>query len=375
LWTLQGLKWTNADLLFKLLFDRNALVGSTALRLLEPIAQKEKTIREKLGDVLLKGWEQTPIEQTLQIALSARVLEPQMAQPLLMGIIERYGTYPLMRDAVMSSLPNQEFAFLERLLKSPHWQTAQPEREIFLEMLTTSIVRKREAKEMLALLEKLDVDKASFGWQPKTMLTAMSIQGKNRKLKPIQLATAPVLFARADFEPAQKNRLQTLESLFEWPGHIAQANVSQKNPLNEEQQQLFTLGRQHYLTTCAGCHGSDGAGLNRFGPPLIESAWVLGDEKRLSLIVLHGMEGPLDVAGKLYDVPDILPAMPSHSVMDDGAIMAVLTYIRNEWGNNAGPVSKGIVSKTRHTSQGRVVPWTAKELNQYLIDTKSGIAK
>ena len=135
------------------------------------------------------------------------------------------------------------------------------------------------------------------------------------------------------------------------------------------------MGRQHYLTTCAGCHGSDGAGLNRFGPPLIESAWVLGDEKRLSLIVLHGMEGPLDVAGKLYDVPDILPVMPSHSVMDDGAIMAILTYIRNEWGNNAGPVSRGIVGKTRHTSQGRVVPWTAKELNQYMIDTKAGVAK
>lgn len=375
LWTLQGLKWVNTDLLFKLLFDKNALVGSTALRLLEPIAQKDKTIREKLGGALLKGWEQIPIEQALQIALSARVLESQMAQPLLLGIIERYGTYPLMRDAVMSSLQNQEFAFLERLLKSPHWQTAQAEKEIFLEMLTTSIVRKREAKEMSALLEKLDVDKASFGWQQKTILTAMSIQGKNRKLKPIQLTAAPALFARTDFETSQKNRLQTLESLFEWPGHTAQVNVLQKNPLNEEQQQLFALGRQHYLTTCAGCHGSDGAGLNRFGPPLIESAWVLGDEKRLSLIVLHGMEGPLDVAGKLYDVPDILPVMPSHSVMDDGAIMAILTYIRNEWGNNAGPVSRGIVGKTRHTSQGRVVPWTAKELNQYMIDTKAGVAK
>ncbi len=90
----------------------------------------------------------------------------------------------------------------------------------------------------------------------------------------------------------------------------------------------------------------------------------------LALIVLHGMEGPLDVAGKLYDVPDILPVMPSHSTMDDGAVMAILMYIRNEWGNNAGPVSKGLVGKTRHTSQGRVVPWTAKELNQYLVDTK-----
>lgn len=375
LWTLEGLKWANTALLFKLLFDKNALVGSTALRLLEPIAQKDKTIREKLGTVLLAGWEQTPIEQVLQIALSARVLDPQMTQPLLLGIVEKYGSYPLIRDAVLSSLSNQEFAFLERLLKSSHWQTAQPEKEIFLEMLTTAIVRKRDTKELIALLGKLDVDKTSFGWQQKTILTAMSIQSKNRKLKPIQLTAAPALFVRIDFETAQKNRIQMLESLFEWPGHAVRANHLQKSPLNEEQQQLFALGRQHYLTTCAGCHGSDGAGLNRFGPPLIESAWVLGDEKRLSLIVLHGMEGPLDVAGKLYDVPDILPVMPSHSTMDDGAIMAILTYIRNEWGNNAGPVSRGIVGKTRHTSQGRVVPWTAKELNQYIIDTKPSTGK
>jgi glucose/arabinose dehydrogenase/mono/diheme cytochrome c family protein len=375
LWTLQGLKWANTDLLFQLLFDKNALIGSTALRLLEPIAQKEKTIRERLGGALLKGWEQTPIEQALQIALSARVLDPKTAQPLLLGIIERYGTYPLMRDAVMSSLSNQEFAFLERLLKSPNWQTTQAEREIFLEILTTAIVRKREVKEMTALLEKLEVDKALFGWQQKTILTAMSIQSKNRKLKPVQLAAAPALFARSDFGTVEKNRLKTLEALFEWPGHTAQVDNTQKSLLNEEQQQLFALGRQHYLTTCAGCHGSDGAGLNRFGPPLIESDWVLGDEKRLSLIVLHGMEGPLDVAGKLYDVPDILPVMPSHSTMDDGAIMAILTYIRNEWGNNAGPVSKGIVGKTRHTSQGRVVPWTVKELNKYLEDTKPSTGK
>ncbi|MEZ4902758.1 MAG: hypothetical protein R2822_13885 [Spirosomataceae bacterium] len=85
---------------------------------------------------------------------------------------------------------------------------------------------------------------------------------------------------------------------------------------------------------------------------MVESPWVLGDEKRLSLIVLHGMEGPVDVAGKLYDAPEILPVMPAHSTMDDGAIAAILIYIRNEWGNSAGPLSKGIVSKTRHTSQG-----------------------
>ncbi|MFN8347114.1 MAG: dehydrogenase [Spirosomataceae bacterium] len=375
LWTLDGLKQTNTELLFSFVFDRSPLVAGTALRLLEPVARKDKAVRERLGAALVKGWAQTPVEQTLQIALSARVLDPAAAQPLLAGIIEGYGDLPLMRDAVLSSLPNREFAFLERLSTSPTWQNALPEREIFLEMLTVAIARKRDPKEMASLLEKLNVAKESFGWQQKAILTAMAVQSKNRKQKPVQLAAAPPLLVRTDFDGLTQSRLQALGALFEWPGHTAQTANEQKSLLNEEQLQLFALGRQHYLATCAGCHGNDGAGLNRFGPPLIGSDWVLGDEKRLSLVVLHGMEGPLEVAGRMYDVPDILPVMPAHSTMDDGAIMAVLTYIRNEWGNNGGPLSRGIVSKTRHTSQGRVVPWTVKELNQYLVDTKPSNGK
>jgi len=370
LWALEGLHSTSADLLFTLLGDKNPLVSANALRLLEPFAIKDAAVQLRLGQALGQIEEKAAPELVLQMALSAYVLEPDAAQSLLAKILAKNITFPLMRDAVMSSLYNREFNFLASLLKSPQWQTSQPEKAIFLEMLTTAVVRKRDVKEMSALLAMLDVDKASFGWQQKTMLTAMSIQGKNRKLKPVQLSSAHALFARTDWEPLQKTRLQTASALFEWPGHVAQSQNVQQSLLNDEQQQQFALGRQHYLTTCAGCHGSDGAGLSRFGPPLVESSWVLGDEKRLALIVLHGMEGPLDVAGKLYDVPDILPVMPSHSTMDDGAIMAILMYIRNEWGNNAGPVSKGIVGKTRHTSQGRVVPWTAKELNQYLVDTK-----
>lgn len=367
LWTLSGLKSSNSNLLFKLLLDKNHLVGSTALRLLEPLAKENEAIRLKLQETLLQTWEKASSEQILQMALSAQVLESSASHPLLAGIVDRFGTFPLIRDAVMSSLYNQEFVFLERLLKSPQWQKQQADKEIFLEMLTAAIVRKRDAKEMTALLTMLDVGKASFGWQQKVILTAMAIQGKNRKYKPIQLASAPTLFARSDVEPSHQSRLQTVALLFEWEGHSTQMNTSQKqNALNEETQRLFALGRQHYLTTCAGCHGSDGEGLNRFAPPLTNSDWVVGDEKRLALIILHGIEGPIQVDGKLYDVPDILPVMPSHSTMDDGAITAILTYIRNEWGNNAGPITRGIVGKTRHTSQGRVVPWTAKELNRHI---------
>ena len=86
------------------------------------------------------------------------------------------------------------------------------------------------------------------------------------------------------------------------------------------------------------------------------------------MLLLHGIEGPIEVVGKMYDVPEILPVMPSHSTMDDGAITAIMTYIRNEWGNSAPAVGRRTVGQTRHLTQGRVVPWTSKELNEHMAE-------
>lgn len=367
LWTLEGMKQLDNDLLFKALADENTLIKSTALRLLEPMAMKDAKTRTHLETALAK-FESSEANKafTLQLALSAYALSPQAARPILANIADREGQSPLVRDAVLSSLKDQEFAFLQMLMKAPNWQTHNQDKEIFLEMLTTAVVKKGNPAELALLLSDLNKKKESFGWQEKAILTALSIQANNPKLKPIKLVKAPAILAQK-MVGMDGNRLASLNALFEWPGHKAKMVVlSKKNPLSEEDRKVFALGRQHYLTSCAGCHGTDGAGMNRFAPPLIGSQWVLGDEKRLSLILLHGMEGPVDVMGKTYDTPEILPVMPAHSTMDDGSLTAILTYIRNEWGNDAGAVDRRTVGTTRLTSQGRVVPWTAKELDEHV---------
>ena len=214
----------------------------------------------------------------------------------------------------------------------------------------------------------LAANKDSFGWKQKAVLTGISIQGKSTKIKPVYLRSAPALLNHHEIKNDQ-SRLHALMALFEWPGHAVDTMSFQtQHLLNENDQKQFVSGRQLYLTTCAGCHGTDGDGLNRFAPSLIGSDWVLGNEKRLALILLHGMEGPVEVNGKLHDAPDILPVMPAHSTLDDGSISSILTYIRNEWGNSAGPVSPRTVSIMRFTSQGRVVPWTAAELNKHMME-------
>ena len=368
LWTLVGMKQTQADLLLTLMTDQAPLLRSTALRLLEPIAQTNKSVRDKLGSLLVKNWQQASIDEILQIALSGSALEPTVSHQILAGIIDRHGDSPLLRDAVMSSLPNQEFTFLRSVMKSPQWQTHNPAKEIFLETLTTSVVKSRNPTELAALLTALDTKGKSLSWQEKAVLTGMSISGSIGKTKPIRLVSAPAILTKSS-DKVDPSRLASLLTMFEWPGHVVPKQaVAKKGQLNEDDQKLFAQGRQLYLNTCSGCHGTDGAGMSRFAPTLIGSDWVTGDEKRLVLILLHGMEGPVQVAGKTYDVPDILPVMPAHSTMDDASLTAILTYIRNEWGNQAGPINRRVVGMTRVTSQGRVVPWTAKELNKYMLE-------
>lgn len=369
LWTLEGLNLANPELLFPLLRDDNALIRTTALRLLEPLAEADKNIRKNLEQELLKEWEKAPIEQVLQMAFTAEVLDKPAEYELLKGIVTHYDTSALIRDAVLSSLQDQEFTFLQTLLRSPSWKIQKTSREIFLEMLTTSIVRKRDPAELKMILSMLDVDKNNFGWREKAILTGVTIQGYTGKVKPVKLTAAPGILHRRDLGISPGN-LQALNAIFEWPGSVSKDSTSQiNNPLSDKEKQQFALGRKYFLNTCSGCHGTDGEGLNRFAPPLKGSEWVLGDEKRLALIVLYGIEGPLQVAGKVYDKPEILPVMPGHSTLDAASIASILTYIRNEWGNQAGAVSSRTVGSIRLTTQGRMIPWTPTELNEYMLDS------
>lgn len=370
LWTLEGLGTSRPEVLVHALKSPFPLVQKTALRILEPMAQKDRLVRSQLEGLLVASAETAYIEVALQIALSAAVLSPPYTLQIEAIILSRFGASPIIRDAVLSSLQNQEYDFLQTLIQSPFWREYRQDKEIFMEMLTTAIVRKRAPRELSALLATLAAPADAQHWQLKTMLSALSMQATTNRQKPIKLPEAPTLLTK---KPGglDQNKIASLVMLFEWPGHTVAKNAAPaKSLLNEDDKKQFALGRQHYLTTCAGCHGTDGSGLNRFAPPLIGSEWVLGDQKRLALILLHGMEGPVDVMGKVYDVPEILPVMPSHSTMDDGALTAVLTYIRNEWGNAAGPMDRRTVGTTRHTSQGRVVPWKVPELNQHMESVK-----
>ena len=115
-------------------------------------------------------------------------------------------------------------------------------------------------------------------------------------------------------------------------------------------------GAQVYNSLCAACHGADGKGLNGL-PPLVGSEWPKGQAERSIKIVLNGLTGPVEVAGKTYNID--MP--PQGAVLSDEKIAAALTYVRKSFAAS-GPVTVEQVRAVRAATAARSTPWTAAEL-------------
>ena len=118
-------------------------------------------------------------------------------------------------------------------------------------------------------------------------------------------------------------------------------------------------GGQLYELYCSACHGVDGkgAGDGTF-PPLAGSEWLQGDSKRAVLIVLKGLEGPIEVSGKAYNL-----AMPPHEAsLDENQIRAILDYVNRSWGNANQKTERDTIRVLKSEYANREKPWTAKEL-------------
>ena len=107
-------------------------------------------------------------------------------------------------------------------------------------------------------------------------------------------------------------------------------------------------GRTVYETACGVCHGSDGLGKPGQAPPLAGSEWVAKDVTSLARIPLAGLNGPIQVAGQDWN----LSMAPMGAGMSDADLAAVLTYIRESWGNKNGAVSADEVKAARAAISG-----------------------
>jgi mono/diheme cytochrome c family protein len=109
------------------------------------------------------------------------------------------------------------------------------------------------------------------------------------------------------------------------------------------QDPVIQRGQAIYNQQCAACHTAGGEGIVGLFPRL-GGAPLVQQLQAISLVRVV-LEGSRAVA---TDTAPTGPAMPSFAWrLSDTDIAAVLTYIRNSWGNAAAPVSTGDVSNLR----------------------------
>ncbi len=118
-------------------------------------------------------------------------------------------------------------------------------------------------------------------------------------------------------------------------------------------------GKKIYSANCATCHQANGLGVGNQYPPLAGSEWVVGGTRRLGMILLKGLEGPLTVKGQQYGSAVM---QPWEKTLTDAKIADVLTYIRQEWGNTASPVAPEGIGALRKESAGRTGAFHADDL-------------
>ncbi|MFC3197949.1 c-type cytochrome [Parapedobacter deserti] len=128
----------------------------------------------------------------------------------------------------------------------------------------------------------------------------------------------------------------------------------------------YPEGMTLFRTACQPCHGENGEGVASVAPPLAGSEWVQGNKERLVALVLYGLTGPVDVAGRTYKAPDVsgeMPGIAHNTAIGDEDLAELLSYIRNAWGNNADDeVLPEDLGKVRSEFGDRTKPFTQQEL-------------
>jgi len=127
--------------------------------------------------------------------------------------------------------------------------------------------------------------------------------------------------------------------------------------LTPAETKIYQLGKEVFSRDahCMTCHQPNGLGMTNAYPPLTakNNPWLVEDE-RLIKIVLKGLWGPFELDGQKYDPTKGVPPMPGFAgLLSNEEIAAVISYVRQSFGNNLPFVTPELVGKVRDATQQR----------------------
>jgi mono/diheme cytochrome c family protein len=130
-------------------------------------------------------------------------------------------------------------------------------------------------------------------------------------------------------------------------------------PFNEEGDPALLNGENLYSQNCASCHGGNAEGVSGVFPPLVDSEWVTGNKSVPIRILLHGLQGEIEVQEQEYQ-----GSMPSFKARLSAAeIAAILNHLREESEGDQPNISQEDIIRISNTYSDRATPWNAEELN------------
>jgi glucose/arabinose dehydrogenase/mono/diheme cytochrome c family protein len=257
-------------------------------------------------------------------------------------------------------LAGKEIELLGRLMGTEEWDRAAPGRDALLSKIAARVATSGKAEEVAELLDLIAVQSVSALWRQQALL-----EGIAAAKRPLRLPRRSPGLVKLTFAADEKIRAQarTINAWIGWPDKAAaEPEPIRAAPLTTTEQTRWERGKRQFAASCAACHQLSGLGDEVKAPPLTDSEWVLGSEERLIRILLNGIHGPVTVGGKAYTFTQDMPPIQN---MSSDEIAEVLTYIRREWGHQAGAVDGAAVRKIKASLEDREEPFTEKELLKF----------
>ena len=357
LWTLAGIGFADEETVGAALADKDARVRAAALQVAEPMLDLEGN--ELFGAVMPMATEESNARTRLHALLALGASDKHEVLTVLGNRMTLDASSGLERSAVVSGLEYREAAFLIQLAERPEWQQAAPGRaELFKQL--AGCVGREGLSENLERIVDLALERSGT-WMSRPLLEGLFStrkKGPKGERLPIPLRAMPVALSVPANEP--KSVLAKLASDIDegctWPGKPGAVEIELPRELTEAEMAQYAHGAAVFATTCATCHQSHGGGQDGKAPTLRGTKYAVGDEARLARILIHGLEGPLEIDGQTWNME-----MPRFEGSDED-LAAVLTFVRRSWGNGADPVTVKTVVAERAAAGGRTRALTAAEL-------------
>src|SRR5438876_3094144 len=118
-------------------------------------------------------------------------------------------------------------------------------------------------------------------------------------------------------------------------------------------------GKKVFSANCQTCHQANGQGVPGQYPPLAGSEFTTGGSRRMGMIVLKGLQGPVKVKGQQYGTAVM---QPWDKTLTDKQIADVMTYERSEWGNSASPLTPEQIASLRKALADHPNSFTSPEV-------------